>query len=107
LAGLAACGDKVNVVSVDTTTKVNTDVTAVTVVPANVQLQVGQTASLSASVTAGAGVTDRTVTSSSTNTGVATVTLAAGVTAIAPGTVAIVAKSNSIPNVTAAGAVRV
>ena len=107
LAGLAACGDKVNVVSVDTTTKVNTDVTAVTVVPANVQLQVGQTASLSASVTAGAGVTDRTVTWSSTNTGVATVAAAGVVTAVAPGTVAIVAKSNANPNVTGAAAVTV
>src|SRR6266567_4335345 len=107
LAGLAACGDKVTVTQLDTTTKVDNTVHSVTVTPANVALAIGQTANLVATVNAGAGVTDRTVTWSSSNTAVATVTSAGVVTAVTAGNIAIVATSNADKTVQGTAAVTV
>jgi len=110
LAGLAACGDKVTVVSADTTKP--QEVTGVTVTPATVTLNPTQTASLVATVNATGNVTDRTVTWSSSNTAVVTVAAAGPstqvtITAVAPGTAAIVAKSVANTNVSGAAAVTV
>src|SRR6185369_2714519 len=105
LIGLAACGDKVTNIG-DTTTPVTQEqVTAVTVVPGNVQLAVGGTASLVATVTATPGITDRTVTWSSSNTAVATVSATGVVTGVTAGTAAIVATSKADAKVSGAAAV--
>jgi len=107
LMGLAACGDKVTNV-LDTTKPVTQEqVTAVTVVPGNLQLAVGGTASLVATVTATPGITDRTVTWSSSNTAVATVSASGVVTGVGAGTAAIVATSKADSKVTGAAAVTV
>jgi uncharacterized protein YjdB len=58
LAGLTACGDKVNVVQPG----LDSTVTAVTVSPASVPMNVGDKITLVATVTAGAGQTNRNVT---------------------------------------------
>src|ERR1043165_6618705 len=66
LAGLTACGDKVPLPPPVTTTTVPSNVVrSVTVTPASANLNVGDKVSLTASVNADAGVTDRTVTWSS------------------------------------------
>jgi Bacterial Ig-like domain (group 2) len=100
LAALAACGgDKV----VGTTTQV----TAVTVTPANIQLAVGGSATVTATVTATAGVTDRTVTWKSADASVATVDASGKVTGVAGGTTSIIATSNADVNVSGAAGVTV
>ena len=106
LAGLTACGDKVTVPP-QTTTPVGTVVHRVTVTPDNLQLKVGDKVTLAASVDADAGVTDRTVTWSSSNTAVATVDATGLVTAVAGGNATIIAKSKADANVSGAAAVTV
>src|SRR5690242_20637697 len=81
LAGVTACGDKVKV----SQTAPDSTVQSVTVTPGQLNLNVGDKATLAASVQAGPGVTDRTVTWTSSNTAVATVDNNGGVTAVAGG----------------------
>ena len=108
LAGLAACGDKVTTapgttVTVPTTTTVTSTTTgggtaqvqSVTVSPANVSLNIGQTQPLVAVVNADAGIADRTVTWTSNNTTVADVDASGVVTAKSAGTAVISAKSKA------------
>jgi Bacterial Ig-like domain (group 2) len=103
-AGLTACGDKVTVppaVAVDST------VHQVTVAPPSVQLKIGDKVTLAASVDAGPGVTDRTVTWSSSNSSVATVDQTGTVTAVSGGNATIIAASKANPAVQGASAVSV
>ena len=106
LAGLAACGDKVSVVQPTSGAGV---VRRVTVTPDNVpSLAVGATVTLAASVEADAGVTDRTVTWSSSDATVATVDAATGVVkGVKAGTVTITAAAKADPNVKGAALVTV
>jgi hypothetical protein len=107
LIGLAACGDKVNIEPRDTVIPLE-QVLSVAVVPSTLQLVVGgPTASVVATVTATPGITNRAVNWSSSNTAVATVTAAGVVSAVAPGTAAIVATSQADTKVTGAAAVTV
>jgi hypothetical protein len=104
LAGLTACGDKVNVVQ----PVPDSTVTAVTVSPASVPMNVGDKITLVATVTAGAGQTNRNVTWSSGNAAVATVDATSGlVTAIGGGTTSIIAASAANPSVKGAAVVTV
>jgi Big-like domain-containing protein len=105
-AGLAACGDKVTVPGI-TTTPPDLVVHGVTVSPPSVTLSVGQKVTLAASVDAGAGVTNRGVTWTSSNTAVATVGTDGSVTAVAAGSATIIAKSAADPNVQGAASVTV
>jgi len=89
---LTACGDKVDVVGPPSQT-VGTNVISVTVSPSNVPMNVGDKVTLAASVNAEAGVTNRTVTWSSSNTTVADVDANGVVTAKAVGTASIVASA--------------
>jgi Bacterial Ig-like domain (group 2) len=103
-AGLTACGDKVTVpppVSVDSTVHI------VTVSPPSVQLKIGDKVTLAASVDAGPGVTDRTVTWSSSNSAVASVDQTGTVTAVSGGNATIIAASKANPAVQGASAVSV
>src|SRR5215471_9557973 len=61
IAGLAACGDKVNVTAPSTPVP-STVVHSVTVTPASASLAIGDKFQFGASVDADQGVTDRTVT---------------------------------------------
>ena len=71
-AGLTACGDKI--VQGTWNTAVDSVVHSVTVSPSSVPgMKIGDKVTLAASVDAGAGVTDRTVQWSSSNTAVVTV----------------------------------
>ncbi|MDB4905582.1 MAG: Ig domain protein group 2 domain protein [Gemmatimonadetes bacterium] len=107
LAGLAACGDKVTTqpgttttvtqTGTTTTTPPGTTVQSVTVTPANVSLNIGQTQPIVAVVNADAGVTDRTVTWTSNNPTVATVSATGTVTAVASGTAVISAAAKADP----------
>ena len=107
LAGLTACGDKVTVPP-PTSNPAGTVVHSVTVSPNVVSnLNIGDKITLAASVDADAGVTDRTVTWSSSNTAVATVDASGTVTAVAGGNATIIAKSKADPNVSGAAAVSV
>src|SRR5579885_2498528 len=108
IAGITACGDKVTVPQ-QTTTVVTppTVVHQVTVSPSSVNLNVGDKVTLAASVDADAGVTDRTVTWSSSNTAIATVDANGVVTAVAAGNATITAASKADPNVKGAAAVTV
>src|SRR6476620_10794726 len=92
LAALTACGDKVTIPP-QTTTPAGLVVHSVTVSPSVLQLKVGDKVSVAASVDADAGVTDRTVTWSSSNTAVATVDATGLVTAVAAGNATVIAKS--------------
>ena len=89
VAGLTACGDKVNVVQ----PAPDSAVTAVTVQPGAATLNVGDKVTLVATVTAGPAQTNRNVTWTSSNTTVATVDNAGVVTAVAGGTASIIATS--------------
>lgn len=80
-------------------------VISVTVVPASVQLAVGQTASLAATVIGDAGLTDRTVTWSSSNSAIATVDANGVVRAVAAGQTTILATSRADVNVRGAASV--
>lgn len=104
--GLTACGDKVTVPGT-TTTPAGTVVHQVTVSPSSASLNVGDKITLGVSVNADAGVTDRTVVWSSSNSAIATVSAAGLVTAVAPGTATIVAASNVDRTVTGAAVVTV
>jgi len=72
-AGLTACGDKVTVTNPPTTTATVPVVRSVTVSPASATLNQGDKITLAASVNADAGITDRTVTWTSSNTAIASV----------------------------------
>ena len=89
VAGLTACGDKVNVVQ----PAPDSAVTAVTVTPGAATLNVGDKVTLVATVTAGPAQTNRNVTWTSSNSTVATVDNAGLVTAVNGGTATIVATS--------------
>lgn len=106
LAGLTACGDKVTVPP-PTSNAPGTVVHSVTVSPNSLNLKVGDKVTLAASVDADAGVTDRTVTWSSSNTAIATVDATGLVTAVSGGNATIIAKSKADPNVSGAAAVSV
>jgi Bacterial Ig-like domain (group 2) len=106
IAGLAACGDKVNVTQPPTPT-LGTVVHTVTVTPSSASLAIGDKFQFGASVDADQGVTDRTVTWTSANTTVATVDATGLVTAQAAGTTSITAKSKADPNVSGSASVTV
>lgn len=102
IAGLTACGDKIS------GPEGGNVVHSVTVSPASANMNVGDKVTFAASVDAEAGVTNRTVTWSSSNTAVATVDAATGAaTAVAAGTASIIAKSVADPNVSGAAVVSV
>jgi hypothetical protein len=105
LAGLTACGDKI--VS-GGGNGVDSVVHSVTVSPASVTgMKIGDKVTLAASVDAGAGVTDRTVQWSSSNTAVVTVDPTGVVTAIGGGTASVIAKATANPAVSGAAAITV
>lgn len=105
----ASCGEKITVPPsiVVPTPVVSTNVLSVTVIPGAVTLQVGERVTMAGSVIAEAGVTDRSVTWTSSNTGVAAVDANGIVTAVAPGTTTIVARSRANPAVSGAASVTV
>lgn len=107
IAGLTACGDKVEI-QAPTTTPVSNVVRSVTVSPASATLNQGDKITLAASVNADAGVTDRTVTWTSSNTAIASVDanglVTAGTTA---GTTTIVAASKADASVKGAATITV
>jgi len=108
IAGITACGDKVTVPPAQTTLPaVDSVVHQVTVSPPAVTMNVGDKVTLAASVDAGAGVTVRTVTWSSSNTAVATVDANGTVTAVAAGNATVIAKSNANNAVQGAAAITV
>lgn len=108
LASLTACGDKVTVPQ-QTTTVVppGTTVRGVTVSPASATLNVGDKITLAASVNADAGVTDRTVTWSTSNAAIATVDANGLVTAVASGNATITASSKADATVKGAAIITV
>jgi hypothetical protein len=106
IAGLTACGDKVTVPAT-TTTPPGTVVHSVTVSPSSANLAIGDKFTFAASVDADQGVTDRTVTWSSSNTAVATVGTDGTVTAVGAGTASIKATSHADATVSGAAAVTV
>jgi hypothetical protein len=107
LASLTACGDKVNIVQPSSTTT-SSVVRGVTVTPASVpSLAVGSSVTLSAAVEADAGVTDRTVTWSSSDATVASVDATGKVTGVKAGTVTISAAAKADPTVKGAALVTV
>ena len=103
VAGLTACGDKVNV----TQPPPDSAVTQVTVSPASQNLNVGDKFTFVATVVAGPQQTNRNVTWSSSNTAVATVDNAGVVTAVKGGVASIIAASVANPAVKGAAAVTV
>jgi len=107
IAGLTACGDKIEVPGV-TTTPTSNVVRSVTVSPSSATLNQGDKITLAASVNADAGVTDRTVTWSSSNTAIASVDanglVTAGTTA---GNATITAASKADPTVKGAALITV
>lgn len=103
-AGFVAMGALVACDDVDTTPPAP-QVSAVNVVPQNVQLSVGQTATLTATVVGDAGLENRSVTWTSSNNAVATVDAAGVVRAVAPGQTTIIARSAADNNVTGAASV--
>jgi large repetitive protein len=106
IASLTACGDKITVPGV-TTTPVPTVVHSVTVTPPSVTMNVGDKVKLTASVDADAGVTDRTVTWSSSNTAVVAVDASGNLTAVTAGNASVSAVSNADKTVSGAAAVTV
>jgi len=94
IAGLTACGDKVNVVQPVTPVGV---VHSVTVSPSTLPLSVGGTGTLSASVDADASLTGKGVTWTSTDATIASVSTAGLVTGIKVGTTTIIATSVADP----------
>jgi hypothetical protein len=106
LAGLTACGDKVTVPAA-TTTPVDNTVHGVTVSPPSATMNVGDKVTFAASVNAGAGVTDRTVVWTTSNTNVITVDNTGAVTAKANGTASVIATSHADPTQSGAAVVTV
>lgn len=103
VAGLTACGDKVNV----TQPPPDSAVTQVTVSPAAQTLGVGDKFTFVATVVAGPQQTNRNVTWSSSNPAVASVDNAGVVTAIKGGVTSIIAASVANPAIKGAAAVTV
>lgn len=103
-AGFMAMGALVACDDVETTPPAP-QVSAVNVVPQNVQLSVGQTATLTATVLGDAGLENRSVTWRSANPAVATVDNAGVVRAVAAGQTTIIATSAADPNVSGAASV--
>ena len=103
VAGLTACGDKVNV----TQPAPDSVVTAVNVTPLSQTLNVGDKFTFVATVVAGPQQTNRNVTWTSSNTAVATVDNAGVVTAVKGGVASIIAASAANPAVKGAAAVTV
>jgi len=102
VASLTACGDKI------TEGGGGSVVHSVTVSPPSANMNVGDKVTFAASVDADAGVTNRTVTWSSSNPAVATVDATTGAAeAKAAGTASIIAKSVADPNVSGAAVVTV
>lgn len=95
---LVACDD----VSTDV---VASRVTSVTVVPATLQISVGGTGTLTATVVGDAGLTDRDVTWTSSDPSVATVDAAGKVTGVKAGQTTIIAASHADPLVKGAASV--
>lgn len=103
LAGLAACGD-----SGSDITPVNTgSVYGVTVSPSPVNLAIGGTATLAASVNADASISDRTVKWTSGDATVATVDASGKVTGVKAGSTTIIASANANPAISGAASVTV
>src|SRR5512146_2283416 len=103
VAGLTACGDKVNV----TQPAPDSAVTQVNVTPAAQTLNVGDKFTFVATVVAGPQQTNRNVTWTSSNTAVATVDNAGVVTAVKGGVASIIAASVANPAIKGAAAVTV
>ncbi len=103
-----SCGDK-NAVPpagvAPTPVTAGTSVLSVTVTPSSILLTQGERATLAATVTAEAGVTDRSVTWSSSNTSIASVDANGIVTAVGQGTTTILATSRANAAVAGAAAV--
>ena len=107
VAGLSACGDKITIPPA-TTTPLDPTVRSVTVSPSVVaNLAVGSSVTLAASVDAGAGVTDRTVTWSSSDATVASVDAQGKVTGVKVGVATITAASKAAADVKGASVVTV
>jgi len=106
IAGLTACGDKVTIPPAQTTPP-DQVVHSVTVSPPSATIAVGGKIILAASVDAGSGVTDRTVTWTSSDATVATVGTDGTVTGIKSGTVTVTAASHFAPDVKGAAVVTV
>lgn len=101
LAGLTACGDKITNNN-QTTTGVTPQVLSVTVTPSPASMNVGDSITFVATVTTTAGITDKTVTWSSSNTSVASVSTTGVVKALQAGTTTIIATSNADKTVSGA-----
>jgi hypothetical protein len=93
IAGLTACGDKVNVQGVNNSA--DSTVIGVTVTPTSATMNVGDKLTFFASVSTGSAIKDHTVTWSSSNAAVATVDATGIVTAKAAGTTSIIATANA------------
>jgi len=107
IAGLTACGDKVELGGPTTTAPSNV-VRSVTVTPSSATLNSGDKITLAASVNADAGVTDRTVTWSTSNAAIANVDANGVVTAgTTPGTATITAASKADATVKGAALITV
>lgn len=102
VAGLTACGDKITVPPAVTTAPIPPVVRSVTVTPTNVPMNVGDKVTLAASVNADAGITDRTVTWSSSDATIASVDANGLVTALKVGTTSVKAVAKA--DVTVSGA---
>ena len=103
LAGVTACGDKVTGPSNATQGVVH----GVTVTPATAQMNVGDSLTFVASVNADASVTNRGVTWTSSNPGVASVSSTGSVHALTTGTTSIIATSAADPTQSGAAVVTV
>jgi hypothetical protein len=103
IAGLSACGDKVNVTEAGR----DSSVTSVSVTPPSATLNVGDKITLVATVTGGKDLTNRTVTWTSSNSAVATVDANGLVTATGGGTTSIIATSAANTAVKGAAAITV
>lgn len=106
-AGLTACGDKVNIVQPTTPPAATPVVHSVTVTPGSASVAVGGKATFVAAVDADAGITDRTVTWSSSDATVASVDANGVATGLKNGTTQIIAQSKADGSVKGAAALTV